>query len=247
MSADRPRRRRNASLAARAVEAVIRRDLRSTFRRVVWAAREPVELPDGPVVLYANHHYIHDTYLLWLLAVRTLGRPALVWMEEWGRVPIFAPLGALPFPADEPAARSRTIRETVRRMRAERDTVLFLYPEGRMGPPDAGLAPLRADMSRLARVLPEETTWVPAGIHVTWWGEGRPTAVTAFGAPHAEPDGAEADRLETVMASLRFVRPADTIDGSCRVLLEGRRGLDERADLRALVPLFRRFQAWGDR
>jgi hypothetical protein len=223
-----------------ALERVILRDLRRTFRRVVWAGPGAVALPPGPVVLYANHHYVHDTYLLWLLAGRVLGRPARVWMEEWDRVPVFAPLGAMPFPAGDPAVRSRTIRSTIRWLDARRDPVLFLYPEGRLGPPDAGLAPFKADLQRLASVFPERTTWVPAAIHVTWWGEAKPTAVLAFGAPHTAPDGVEPERLETLLASLRFVRPPDLERGPLRVLLEGKRGMDERARLGFSAPFFRR-------
>ncbi len=228
-------------MIGRIIETVIRRDLLSTFRRVVWAGPGPIELPAGPLVLYANHHFIHDTYLLWLLAVRMLGRPAIVWMEEWKRVPLFAPLGALPFPVDDPSARMRTMRETVRRMTTTPETVLFLYPEGAIGPPDAGLAPFRTDLARLAGVLPPDTTWVPIAVHVTWWGEARPTAVVGAGAPHAAPDGAEAERLETLMHSLTFLRKDDVIRGTSRVILEGRRGADERADLGLLAPLFRRW------
>jgi hypothetical protein len=160
-------------------------------------------------------------------------------MEEWDRVPVFAPLGALPFPPGDPKARAATIRATARAMESEPGTVLFLYPEGALGPADAGLAPLRADMPRLARVLPAATSWVPAAIHVAWWGEARPTALVATGTPHGSPDGSEADRLETLMASLRFVRKGDLGRGSSRILLEGRAGPDERANLGFSKPFFR--------
>jgi 1-acyl-sn-glycerol-3-phosphate acyltransferase len=213
----------------------------------VWAGPWPPALPAGPdgrprpLVLYANHHYVHDGYLLWLLVVRALGRPALVWMEAWERAPLFAPLGALPFPPGDARTRARTIRATARRMAADPRTVLFLYPEGALGPPDAGLAPFRADLPRLAPLLPPETHWWPVGVHATWWAEARQTALLAAGPPHPAPDGREAERLAALLARLRAARPADLAAGHAHPLLDGRRGPEERWDLSRLAPLFRRW------
>ena len=69
-------------------------------RSAAWSGstREPPSLPDAPVVLYANHHGFHDGYLLWQLVGHALGRPVVIWMEEWERAPLFGPVGALPFP-----------------------------------------------------------------------------------------------------------------------------------------------------
>lgn len=226
-------------IAARAGAAIIERDLRAAFRRVVWVGEEPSLPEDRPVVAYANHHAYFDSFLVWRLAAKTLGRPFIVWMEKWDQVPLFGPLGALPFPPEDAPRRARTVRETARRM-SDGPALLLLYPEGTMGPPDAGLAPFRADLVRLGRVLPRDTLWWPLGIRVTDWGHHRPTALLAGGSPHDAPDGSEADRLAAVLDRLREARPDDLDAGRARVLLEGRAGPDERWDLGVLAPFFRR-------
>ncbi|MEM6327626.1 MAG: 1-acyl-sn-glycerol-3-phosphate acyltransferase [Bacteroidota bacterium] len=226
-------------LAARAGAALIERDLRQSFRRVVWVGDLPDLPEDRPVVAVANHHAYFDSYLLWRLASVTLRRPFIVWMEKWDQVPLFGPLGALPFPPDDARRRARTVRETARRM-TDGPAFLLLYPEGTMGPPDAGLAPFRTDLVRLGRVLPETAVWWPVGVRVTDWGHARPTALLAGGDPLPAPDGTEADRLAAVLNRLAQARPEDLASGHAHVLLEGARGPDERWDLRVLAPFFRR-------
>ncbi|MEM1056378.1 MAG: 1-acyl-sn-glycerol-3-phosphate acyltransferase [Bacteroidota bacterium] len=226
-------------LASRVGESLIERDLRQAFRRVVWVGEGPTLPADRPVVAYANHHAYFDSHLVQRLTAKTLGRPFIVWMEKWDEVPLFGPVGALPFPPDDARRRARTVRETARRMQTG-PALLLLYPEGAMSPPDAGLAPFRADLPRLARVLPEDVLWWPLGVRVTDWGHARPTALLAAGPSHEAPDGAEADRLGSVLDRLRAARPEDVQTGTARVLLEGKLGPDERWSLGWLAPLFRR-------
>jgi 1-acyl-sn-glycerol-3-phosphate acyltransferase len=232
--------RLGARLARRLIDGMIRRDLRRTFRRVVWLSETEV-WPDGPLVGYANHHSFYDGYLLLLLVRYTLGRPVVIWMEEWDRAPLFGPIGALPFPADDARQRMTTIRETARRLAADPRTVLLLFPEGDLRPPDHGLGPFRADLNRLARVLPENVRWQPLAIHLTWWGEDRPTALLAAPPSHDAPDGQEADRLRGALKSLRQTEPAVLKENHTRLLLDGRPSVHERWDLRLLAPLFRRW------
>jgi hypothetical protein len=218
------------------------RDLRRTFRRVVWVGERPWETdalpPDRPLVLYANHHAFHDGYLLWMLIHRVLGRPMVVWMRDWERAPLFGPIGALPFPEDDPRARSATVRETVRRFRQDPRTTFLYYPEGDLRPSDAGLGPFEEGrFPRLARLFPEETLWWPVGVRLTWWGEDRPTALLTSALPHPTPDGRERERLAEALRQLEGARPG----GPGRVLLEGQRSVHERWDLRPLAPLFRRW------
>lgn len=226
-------------LAARLVERMIGRDLRRTFRRVTWLGPGPEGVPDParPLVLYTNHHSFHDGYFLWLLAVRTLGRPALLWMNDFERIPLFGPLGTLPFPPDDDHRRVATIRETARRLRADPSHVFLYFPEGTLRPPDAGLGDFGGGaFARLARLFPADTQWWPVGIRVTWWGEDRPSVLLAGGTPHDAPDGRERERLHALLGDLKAARPGDG-----RILLDGAKSAHERWDLARLTPLFRRW------
>ena len=215
--------------------------LRAAFRRTVWAApalEDPA--PGRPLVVYANHHVYHDSFLLWHLLTRGLGRPIVVWMAEWERAPIFGPIGALPFPDDDARARAQTIRETARRMTADARTALFVYPEGHMHPPEDGLLPFKADLPRLARVLPDTAAFVPVGLRTSWWGQSRPTAILGAGEAHGTPDGTERERLAAVLDRLGGVRPGDLDLGHAITVFDGQPGPDERWDLSPVAPLFRR-------
>ncbi|HEX9950150.1 MAG TPA: 1-acyl-sn-glycerol-3-phosphate acyltransferase [Rubricoccaceae bacterium] len=230
-------RRLGRAYAARTMTA----SLRAAFRRAVWAAPALVDpAPGRPLVVYANHHVYHDSFLLWHLLTRGLGRPMVVWMERWEQAPLFGPIGALPFPDGDARARAGTIRETVRRMTADPRTALYLYPEGHMHPPEDGLLPFEADLPRLARLLPPETAFVPVGIRTSWWGQSRPTAILGAGEAHDAPDGREAERLGAVLARLEAVRPADLVARNAITVFDGSAGPDERWDLSPVAPLFRR-------
>lgn len=230
------------ALAAALAAGLIRRTLRQTFRRILWLGDRPwaegALPPERPLVLYANHHYVHDGYLLWLLACNELRRQPLIWMRDWARAPLFGPLGALPFPEDAPRARLTTMRTTARRLQAPGHVFLY-YPEGRMGLPDAGLQAFEPDrFARLARLFPSTTLWWPVAIHLTWWGEERPTALLTGGAPHDAPDGREAERLADLLQRLRTPH----MDSAPRtLLLEGRRGASERWNLSPAAGLFARW------
>ena len=232
-----------ARLARRFAERTLDRALRDSLRRVVGVGAED-PAPGRPLVLVANHHVYPDSFLLWHLITRVWGRPMVVWMEAWDRAPLFGPVGALPFPADDARRRVRTVRETTRRMTDAPRTALYLYPEGSMRVPEDGLGPFKADLPRLARLLPEDTAWAAVGIRTSWWGEARPTAILAVGPAQDTPDRARRQLLDAMDAA-QAARPADLEAGRARLLLDGRVGDDERWDLRRLAPLFERWTFGG--
>ncbi|GAB5534579.1 MAG: acyltransferase [Rubricoccaceae bacterium] len=231
----------SARLMRKAATRMIVGDLRKAFRRVVWVGDPPVLPPSRPVVIYANHHVYADSYLLFHLITQVLERPFLVWMEAWDKAPMFGPVGALPFPADDARQRVQTIRETSRRMESDPRSTLLLYPEGSMGVPEAGLAPFAADLPRLAPLLPESASWWPVGVRTSWWGESRPTALLHAGPLHDTVDGQEANRLDTALRQLESARPEDLETGRAHAILDGTPGPDERWNLSPLAPFFRRW------
>ena len=217
------------------VEALLRRDVRSAFRAVYWVGDWPPELPDGPVIAYANHHHYYDGHLGWLLFQERLERPATLWMAEWDRFPFFGAVGAQPFPPDDPSRRAATIRRTARRFRADPSTVLIYYPAAELRPPEAGLPSLDpAVLDRLDALYPTATWW-PFALHVTWRGHARPTAFLTGGPAHAL-DGREHDRLADGWTTLQKPDPSPL-----HPLLEGRRSAADVWDFSFAAPLFSQY------
>ncbi len=205
-----------------AVEALMRHDLRSGFRRVEWVGTWPPDLPDRPLVLYANHHHYFDGHLLWLLATERLHRPSTLWMAEFDTFPFFAAVGVQPFPPQDPARRAATIRRTGRRFRQDPRTVLVYFPEGELQAPDDGVRAFDTEgVRRIGRLYPEAVWW-PVAIHVTWWGESSPTALLQGGRWHEQADGSERERLSTLWRDLRTGVPRASTS-----LLDGYRGASE--------------------
>lgn len=210
---------------------LIRRELRRTFRRIVWIGPPP-ELPERPVVVVANHQSFHDGYLLWLLALELLGRRFLVWMEEVDRVPFFALQGALPFPPADPRRRASSVRRTRRLLAATPRTVLGYFPEGVLHGADEPIQPFAPEhLTRLHRVLGEPTWWTVA-IHLTWRGDSRPTALLTGGAVTPAPTGDERNQLQELRAVLRHTAERGA------VLLDGRARRHEQLDLHWARGLF---------
>ena len=223
------------ALARRLVAALLRWDLRHAFRRVCWVGGTLPDLPDGPVIAYANHHHFYDGHLAWLLFRARLERRPTLWMEEWDRFPFFAAVGAQPFPTDDPARRAATVRRTARRFRAHPSTVLVYYPGGTLHPPEDGIQAFQAEaVTRIARLYPSATWW-PYAVHVTWRNEATPTAFLTGGTSH-EADGHEHDRLQRLWQRLQT--PSDR---PTKTLLRGRQSLEEWWDFSFASSFFERY------
>jgi 1-acyl-sn-glycerol-3-phosphate acyltransferase len=221
-------------MVRRAVEMMLRFDLRRSFRRVCWVGSWPPVLPDGPIIAYANHHHFYDGHLAWLLCTDRLHRPSTLWMAEWDAFPFFAPVGTQPFPPDDPQRRAATVRRTARWFRERPSTMLVYFPGGDLRAPERGITFDGADTQRLARLYPEATWW-PLALHATWHGDAHPTALLSGGRPHAA-DGTEPDRLRALWSRLRT-----SVPGTTHTLLDGRRSASERWNFSFLAPFFERY------
>jgi len=220
------------TLLRRSGYALVARSLRRTFRRVAWVGPFTPPPPNVPMVLYANHHLFHDSYVLGVLAESMLRRRVLVWMEGLERFPFFGLLGALPMPAHSPATRARTVRETARRMDRDPATCLIYYPEGALHPAEEGIRAFPADrFARLDRVLPATKLWWPVALRVSGHHDASPTVYLTAGEPHPRATGHEADVLRGLLARLA------TPPAGASALLEGRRGPHERWDFRRAAAL----------
>ena len=185
-----------------------------------------------PTVVYANHNHFLDGHLLWLVARTVFERPFRVWMEEFDRFPFFAAIGAMPFSPDDPAARVATIRRTVATFRTNSSVLLGYFPSGHLSAPELDLPAVDPrTFVRLNRLM-GPANWLPLAIHVTWWGEAKPTALVAPGEPH-QPPGHEMENLADALAVARVSKPAVS-----RVLLEGRPGPNEKWDFSFLQRFF---------
>ena len=215
---------------------LIVRSLKQNFRRI-GLVDPPFEVPPNkPLILYANHHNFFDGYVLWYLVARYLNRPVMTWMADWDRFPLFAALGALPFPLDDTRRRLSTIRRTQERFSNDPLNVLFYFPEGQLHPPEEGIHTFdNTYFGRFDRIFPDKL-WIPVAIHITYWGEAQPTCLIKAGAPHALSTGDEPDRLRNVWNELR-----DTVPDSVDILLEGKKSPQEKTSLSLTRGFFSRY------
>ncbi len=223
--------------AASVVGRLMERDLRRSFRRVCWVD-DALDIPENrALVVYANHHNFYDGYLGWYLIRELFRRRTITWMEEWDAYPLFASIGAAPFPSDDPSRRAATVRRTVRALRSDPGCALLYFPEGILHRPEAGVLAFPQDgIERLGRLLGDTVTWIPLGLHFTWRGESRPTVIAGAGIPHSTVDGWEHVRLEQVLARLRQIESEEV-----RIVMQGRRSPQEDWNLSALRGFFSRY------
>ena len=219
-----------ARLARPAAERILLHGLRTSFNNV-WLVGDAVLPPsDRPLILYPNHHTFMDGHLAWLLTSRVLKRPAVTWMQEWDRYPFFRAAGALPFPKNNPARRTQTIRKTRAMMASDPSTVLVLFPEGRLHPAEEGIFPF-PPLQRIGEIL--NAVWCPMAIHVSWREADRPDAFLKLGRWHETITGDE----QSALAKLVETAKRESLTPGVRIL-DGRKGIDKRVNLRFLARWF---------
>lgn len=218
-------------LLGRVVDAMIRRSVRRGFRNVYW---EPPTAPvPEPAIFVPNHHGWYDGYLMYLaLSALKLENPFHDWIQEYAAFPLFGKIGGMPFPANDPATRATTIRQTIRLMRDERRN-LMLFAEGVLHRPPE-LLPFGKSLELLAKKIPEATI-VPVAIRYELNLHERPEASLLFGAPIAPgPDLSFRTRLEVSalldrLAVIRAIEPE-----RLKILHPGTPDVNERLDMRRL-------------
>lgn len=218
--------RQQEGLLGLAVDRMIRRSVRKAFHTVHWNAPAA---PEAPAILVANHHGWHDGYLMYLAATQ-MGLRVVDWIAEFDAFPLFAKVGGMRFPADDPAARAATIRRTIRLMREERRSLL-LFAEGVLHRPP-GLMTFGKALETVARGVPGVRV-VPVAIRYELSMHERPEAWLRFGTEVPVGDGlavrtrlAVAEGLDALAGELRFS------PDRFQVLAPGTLDVNERWDVR---------------
>ena len=217
--------RQQEGIVGLGVDWMIRRAVRRAFHTVWWNAPPT---PPAPAILVANHHGWHDGYLMYLAATR-MGLRVVDWIAEFDAFPLFAKVGGMPFPADDPSRRAATIKRTIRLMREGRS--LLLFAEGTLHRPP-GLMPFGKALETVARGVPGVRV-VPTAIRYELSMHERPEAWLRFG-PEVETGEGLAERARLAVAG-----GLDALAGEVRFsperferLARGTLDVNERWDVR---------------
>lgn len=161
----------------RLVGAMIRRSVRQRFHSVYW--RPPHTPLTSPVVFTCSHHNWHDGYLMFH-AVDRLGIRCLDWIAEYHAFTPFRFVGGMPFTPGNMAERTKTIRQTIRRMNSSGDS-LVLFADGVLRPVGQPWQVGEA-LDLILRRVPDIRV-VPVGIATVMGIHERPLAGVWLGEP----------------------------------------------------------------
>ncbi|MBX3097248.1 MAG: hypothetical protein KF812_10330 [Fimbriimonadaceae bacterium] len=164
-------------LPGKLVGAMIRRSIRHRFHSVYW--RPPHTPLVAPVVFACTHHNWHDGYLMFH-AVDRLGIRCLDWIAEYYAFTPFRFVGGMPFTPGDMAERTKTIRETIRRMN-KNDESLVLFADGNLR--SAGQPWHVGEALDLVLKRVPDVTVVPVGITTVMGIHERPLAGVWMGEP----------------------------------------------------------------
>lgn len=206
---------------------MIRRSVRQKFHNVWWIAPE-LSFPE-PCVFVPNHHGWFDGYLMYH-AVTRLGRVTLDWIAEFDAFPLFRFCGGMPFPADDPSARARTIRTTIRKMQRE-NVNLLLFAEGVLHRPPEVLT-FGKSLDLVCKRVPEAKV-VPVAVRYELSLHERPEAFIVFGEPLAA-QGLKAEEVRLKVKSLLDLSAKQISFDRSRfeILAAGTPDVNERWDMR---------------
>jgi 1-acyl-sn-glycerol-3-phosphate acyltransferase len=206
---------------------MIQRSVKQRFHTIYW--NPPQEAFTTPVIFVPNHHGWFDGYLMYLAAKR-LGVRILDWIAEFEAFPLFAKVGGMPFPPNDAAKRTSTVRQTIRLMKKEGRSLL-LFAEGTLHyPPD--LWPFERSLEFMVRQVPGIKV-VPVAIVYEHALHERPEAFLSFGQPIEPGDDVTETTHQAVCELLKATKQALRTDKTTfQVLQEGTKDVNERLDMR---------------
>lgn len=208
---------------------MIRRSVRKRFHTVYWTPPEVDIQP--PAIFVPNHHGWFDGYLMFHV-VTQLGIPTLDWIQEFDSFPLFAKIGGLPYPLNDPDRRTATVRKTIRLMKND-GWSLLLFAEAELHYPPELLVFGKA-LETVAKKVPNVQV-IPVGIHYEMALHERPEAFVTMGRPVVLGDGL-ADRTRTAVSVLLEQTSLNirNNDMEFQILAKGTLDVNERWDLRRL-------------
>ena len=173
---------RFSPLAVRAFEAVFGPWRRARTARILLAGL-PRTLPDGPVVLAANHGSWWDPFVL--REVQRALRPGAplfhVMLErELARRPLLRVLGAVGLEPGSPSSLRACLRLLRRRIGETPDAFVAFYPQGRIWPTHRRPLGFRPGVELLARRIGASAV-VPVALHTEPLNAPGPTLLASVG------------------------------------------------------------------
>lgn len=212
----------DTGMVGRMVASMIRRSVRSRFHSVQWAGSSHV-VPGRVHIFACSHHAWHDGYLMHQ-AVSRLQVPSIDWIAEFDTFPLFAKVGGMPFPPDDPSRRIATIRSTIRRMKGE-GWSLILFADGQLRRPHEPWQ-FGSALDAISRKVPDARV-IPVGIRCEMSVHERPTAYLAFGEELLRGP----DLIVRAKAAVeRLLLP----DQSWEAMMPGTKDVNERMDMRRI-------------
>lgn len=183
---------------------IVRGYFRRHFRAVrVSRAERLSSVPDGPVLVYANHSSWWDPMVQVLLAEKLLpARQHFAPMDAVAldRYRIFQQLGVFGVEMKTSRGAAQFLR-TGLRVLAEHG-ILWVTPQGRFADPRERPLDFKPGLAALASRVPGGCTLVPLAIEYPFWNERLPECLLHFGEPvciHGEPAAAVEERLQAAL------------------------------------------------
>jgi 1-acyl-sn-glycerol-3-phosphate acyltransferase len=207
----------------------VRRKVRSAFRGV-WA-RGALPEADGGLLVYANHSSFWDGFVAHQVA-KAAGWDAYAMMEEenLAKYRFHTRLGAFSVRRGDGRSAVESVRHAVQLLRRKQAAV-FIFPEGELRPGQGPLGPFRRGVEVIARRA--RVRCLPLAIRYAFLEHESPDVLLEVGAPHP-PDELPRFVEELSRAHARLVEVRST--GGFRLLLDGRRGVQERWDAARGLP-----------